>query len=109
MVLRRVFLISLMVANVVLFYLVFIGGQGLFAYREARARHDELVLRVRQADQRNLELSQDIRLLKTDREHMERAVRAQTNFVHDNEILYLFPEPGRDSAGAKAGVQADEK
>lgn len=109
MVLRRAFLIALLAANVLLLYLVFLGGQGLLAYRETLARHDELARRVRQADHRSLELSQDIRLLKTDREHMERAVRAHTNFVHDNEILYLFPEQGRDAAGTKAGAQADEK
>ncbi len=109
MVLRRAFLIALLAANVALLYLVFLGGQGLFAYRETLSRHDELVRRVRDLDHRSLELSQDIRLLKTDREHMERAVRAQTNFVHDNEILYLFPEQGRDSAGDKAGAQVDEK
>ncbi len=109
MVLRRAFLIALLGANMVLLYLVFLGGQGLFAYRGIKAMHDDLVVRVRQADRRSLELSQDIRLLKTDREHMERAVRAQTNFVHDNELLYLFPDQGRDTAGAKAGAHADEK
>ncbi|EPR42223.1 Septum formation initiator [Desulfovibrio sp. X2] len=109
MVLRRAFLIILLAANVTLLGLVFIGNQGLFAYRDMRARYEDLAAKLKSVDQRSLELSQDIRLLKSDREHMERAVRAQTNFVRDNEILYLFPEQDRASAGDTAGAQIDEK
>ena len=97
MMLRRAFLIGLFAANLVLLYLLFLGDQGVAAYRETKARHDDLVARVSDIDHRSIELSQDIRLLKTDREHMERAVRAQTNFVRGNEILYLFPTQRREN------------
>ena len=97
MILRRAFLIGLFAANLALWYLLFLGDQGVSAYRETKARHDDLVARVGEVNHKSIELSQDIRLLKTDREHMERAVRAQTNYVRGNEILYLFPTQRRDN------------
>ncbi|EPR30722.1 Septum formation initiator [Alkalidesulfovibrio alkalitolerans DSM 16529] len=97
MILRRAFLIGLLTANFALMYLLFLGDQGVSAYRETKARHDDLVARIGEMNHRGIELSQDIRLLKTDREHMERAVRAQTNYVRGNEILYLFSTQRRDN------------
>lgn len=94
----RLFLGFLLVLNAILGYRLIVGDTGMFAYLELRDRYQLMEERLKQADEKSRELSQEIRLLKTDREYLESRIRVRLNYVGEGETLYLFP----DEAEAKA-------
>ncbi len=104
MVWSRVLIGLLIVVNLVLAYQVLVSNESLFAYIDLRKRYEEMERRIADLDEKNLSLSQEIRLLKSDRDHIERMIREQLNFVRQDEMLYVFPntavdtpsEPGAD-------------
>lgn len=86
--------------NVTLIWCLVWGAQSFLVYSDLRQRHDELAQEVEQYNAVNAALSQEIRLLQTDANYVEKAIRQRLNFVRDNEVLYLFEE--QDSQGATA-------
>lgn len=104
MIYNRILLVVLLLLNCFLAYRLLVSDQGLFAYLDLKKRYTVLEERIADIDQRNLELSQEIRLLKSDRFSVEKILRQQMNFVKDDEILYVFPEepaPGETSEAAE--------
>ncbi len=89
---NRVLLVALCCLNLFLVYRLFISDQGLFAYLELKERYAAIETRLAEVDQRNLELSQEIRQLKDDKTALEKFLRQQMNFVKEGEIMYVFPE-----------------
>ncbi|MFW5735303.1 MAG: FtsB family cell division protein [Oceanidesulfovibrio sp.] len=103
MIYNRILLVVLLLLNCFLAYRLLISDQGLFDYLELKKRYTVLEERIVELDQWNLELSQEIRLLKSDRFSVENILRQQMNFVKDDEILYVFPEePAPDAAPGAA-------
>ena len=78
--------------NLFLFCRLLWSDQGLFAYLDLKARHADIDYRVEELHKKSLELSQEIRLLKSDRPYIEKMIRQQMNFIKNDEILYVFPE-----------------
>lgn len=89
--------------NVILFYSLIWGNQGLNAYRSLKEHHTMLEARLQELDERTIALSREIRLLQVDEKYQEKIIRKRFNFVKDNEILYIFPG-SHDTAGAGAGA-----
>ncbi|QJT08223.1 FtsB family cell division protein [Oceanidesulfovibrio marinus] len=102
---NRILLVVLLLLNSFLVYRLLVSDQGVFAYLELKGRYESLEERITELDQRNLELSQEIRLLKSDRFSVENILRQQMNFVKDDEILYVFPEESTPEAPADAAEQ----
>ncbi len=102
------FLLGLILTlNVFLLYRVVFSDHGIFVYRELKTRYVELEKRIQVLNDVSLELSQEIRLLKSDRRHIEQIIRQQMNFVKDDEIVYVFPAaPSEASTGE--GSNEDE-
>lgn len=74
---------------------------GFTAYSEIKAQYSELEGRIDDSNKRNLELSREIRLLQSDKNYIERMIRSRWNFVREDEVLYIFSEPGPShNAGA---------
>ena len=48
--------------------------------------------RIDAVDGESLDLSQEIRRLKSDTAYQEKIVRERMNFVKKDEILYIFPD-----------------
>jgi cell division protein FtsB len=87
----RLFLVLAVLGNVLLAYLLVFGQQGVFTYLDTKHRRDEMAARLERVENRSLEISREIRLLKTDQGFLERTIRQQTHFLAPREVLYLLP------------------
>lgn len=90
----------LALANAGLVYALLWSDTGLLAYNELKRRHAELTSRLEELDEQSVELSSEIRLLKSDRKYIEKKIREQMNFLRQDEILYIFPA---ESVSGEAG------
>ncbi len=102
---RTCILVLLGIVNIALFYRMIWGGSGVLAFNELRKDYRSLELEVAAVDAQNLQLSRDIRLLKSNDAYVEKMVRQRLHYVRENEILYLFtdkddkPTQGEKNAG----------
>ncbi|UZP68271.1 septum formation initiator family protein [Desulfovibrio mangrovi] len=102
---KRIVLGGLIALNIFLFVRMLVSDQGLFAYRELKADYIALEEQLAEVQQKNLALSQEIRLLQSDSGYIQRVIRQRLNFVKDNEILYIFPDTTTEGT---AGAAQDE-
>ncbi|MCM0755809.1 septum formation initiator family protein [Desulfovibrio aminophilus] len=106
--LARRFLVGfLILLNLFLFFRLIWSDQGLFAYMTLRNRYEQLQAQIDEADRKNLDLSQDIRRLKSDRSYQEKVIRERLKYVKDNEILYLLPGESDKPLGDGADDKKD--
>ena len=89
---RLVLLALLLVINLFLVIRLIWSDQGVFAYLELKSRYDALQQKIDEVDSRSLDLSQEIRKLKSDKGYQEKVVRERMNFVKKDELLYIFPD-----------------
>ncbi len=89
---RTSVLIALGLINVILFYRMVWGDNGILAFNKLRTQYEGLVQELALLDKKNINLSNEIRLLKSDDEYIEKMIRQRLHYVRDNEILYLFTE-----------------
>lgn len=92
MVWRRIVLGVSLLLNAVLLYSLIWGSKGVISYREYKEQSLLLEKRIDELKERNLALSKEIHLLKTDANYVEKMIRTRLNFVRENEILYVFPD-----------------
>jgi len=110
MIWRRILLTGLIFFNIFLLYNLIWSDNGIFAYLELKGRHSQLKQRLETVNDRSLDLSQEIRWLKTDRAFTEKMARSQMNYLKENEILYQFPkDPPAARETVKEGTRADEQ
>ena len=100
---QRIFVGLSLAINCILLYSLIWGDQGLRAYRNLKEQHYFLESRIKDLDERNIALSKEIRLLRSDEKYQEKVIRQRFNFVKDNEILYIFPG-AHDAAKTGAGL-----
>ncbi|WP_027178665.1 FtsB family cell division protein [Maridesulfovibrio bastinii] len=103
---RRILLGILIVVNLILIIRLAVSDQGIFGYNDLDDRVDTLQEKIEKTDARSLELSREIRRLKTDRSYQEKVIRSRMNYVKDNEILYIFPDSVENNS---PGVNSDAK
>ena len=101
---RLVLVAVLLIINLILLFRLVWSDQGVFAYLELKERYDALRAKVEAVDAESLDLSQEIRKLKSDRAYQEKIVRERMNFVKKDELLYIFPD-----AGAKPGGEGTDE
>lgn len=99
---NRLLLVGLVLLNLFLGYRLLFSEQGVFAYLELRAEYREFQEDIAALERENQELSQEIRLLKTDRAYVEKTIRELMKFVKKDEVLYVFPDTGSDEPGLEA-------
>lgn len=102
---RRILLGLLIAVNVVLLFRLIWSEHGVIAYMNMRNRSVKLEGQLREVDAKSLELSNEIRRLKTDRAYQEMVIRDRMNYVKENEVLYIFS--GRTDVAQ--GAVDDEK
>jgi cell division protein FtsB len=102
---RRILLGVLIVVNVVLLFRLIWSEHGLIAYMNMRNRSAKLEDQLRDVDARSLDLSNEIRRLKSDRAYQERVIRERMNYVKENEVLYIFS----GKVDVAQGAMDDEK
>ncbi|WP_320169876.1 septum formation initiator family protein [Maridesulfovibrio sp.] len=104
----RVLLGLLVVINLVLVIRLGLSEQGVFGFLELDKKVTELEKKIEAADNRTVELSLEIRRLKTDRAYQEKIIRSRMNYVKQNEILYIFPQTGKvTDQGAESDAKQD--
>ncbi|MBG0789235.1 MAG: septum formation initiator family protein [Desulfovibrionaceae bacterium] len=96
---RLIFVALLLIINLLLLFRLVWSEQGVFAYLELKERYDVLRQKVEDVDARSLDLSQEIRKLKSDRGYQEKVVRERMNFVKKDELLYIFPDENAKPGG----------
>ncbi|NDV19745.1 septum formation initiator family protein [Pseudodesulfovibrio sp. JC047] len=102
---RIVLVVLLLVINLFLLVRLIWSNQGVFAYLELKGRYTSLQQKIDDVDRKSLDLSQEIRKLKSDKGYQEKVVREQMNFVKKDELLYIFP----DENGQPGGEGTDER
>lgn len=102
---RRILLGVLIVVNVVLLFRLIWSEHGIIAYMNMRNRSAKLEDQLREVDARSLDLSNEIRRLKSDRAYQERVIRERMNYVKENEVLYIFS----GKVDVAQGAMDDEK
>jgi len=89
----------LLIINLFLMFRLIWSDQGVFAYMELKTRYELLQSKIDGVDGKSLDLSQEIRRLKSDRAYQEKIVRERMNFVKKDEILYIFPDDTAKTSG----------
>jgi len=102
---RIVLVALLLIINLFLLFRMIWSDQGIFAYLELKSRYETLQSRIDSVDGKSLDLSQEIRRLKSDKAYQEKIVRERMNFVKQDEILYIFP----DESAKPRGEETDEQ
>lgn len=102
---RLIFVALLVAINLFLLIRLIWSDQGVFAYLELKNRYEVLQGKIEAVDGRSLDLSQEIRKLKSDKGYQEKVVRERMNFVKKDEVLYIFP----DEKSQPRGEAADEQ
>ena len=95
----RILLVALLLfINLFLLFRLVWSDQGVFTYLELKNRYEALEEKIKGVDAESLDLSQEIRRLKSDKAYQEKVVRERMNFVKKDEILYIFPDEKAKSA-----------
>lgn len=89
----------LLVINLFLLFRLIWSDQGVFAYLELKGRYDALQEKIDSVDGQSLDLSQEIRKLRSDTGYQEKVVRERMNFVKKDELLYIFPDDNAKPGG----------
>ncbi|ADU62841.1 MAG: septum formation initiator family protein [Pseudodesulfovibrio sp.] len=102
----RILIVALLVfINLFLLFRLIWSDQGVFAYLELKSRYELLQTRIDAVDGKSLDLSQEIRRLKSDTTYQEKIIRERMNFVKKDEILYIFPDETANQPGERTDVQ----
>ncbi len=104
---KRVLLGVLIFVNLFLLFRLIWSEHGLFAYLNMRARSAKLQQQLEEIDAKSLELSKEIRRLKSDRAYQEMIIRDRMNYVKENEVLYIFSGKGDIPQGAADDEKKD--
>ena len=102
---RLIFLGLLVCINLFLVTRLIWSDQGVFAYLELKNRYEVLRQKIEDVDARSLDLSQEIRKLKSDKGYQEKVIREKMNFVKKDELLYIFPDEKDQPRGEAVDVQ----
>lgn len=106
---RRLIVCFLILLNLFFLYRLLLSDQGVFTYFELREKYDDLSGRTQAANDRSLNLSNEIRWLKSDEVYQERIVRTHMNYLGKNETLYRFRR-NKAAQGEVVGKEgSDEK
>ena len=91
--LGRIILLSLIgIINLAICYFMIWGQNGLLALNELKQQDRELQELKADLDAKNLQLSHEIRLLKTDKSFQEKMIRQKLRYVRNNELVYIFDD-----------------
>jgi len=85
--LRRIILLVLLIA---ILLLLFIPGRSLMSYRNMQQHVSMLSRENERLEQRNRELTVEIKRLQTDEAYLEELARKKYGLLKDNETVYEF-------------------
>ena len=92
---KRRRLILATVAGFFIVYFVFsfiFGDSGLLSYLRMKEMQQQLSHEIEQLHQKNAELREEVRSLRSDPEYIEQIAREQLGLAKDGEIIYQFDD-----------------
>ncbi|EMG38752.1 septum formation initiator [Desulfocurvibacter africanus PCS] len=95
---RKLLIGLLLLVNCLLFYGVVLSDKGIFSLRRMRVERDELAAVTDVLKENSQDLSQEILLFKKGGEYTERIIRDKTNFIKDDEVVYIIGSGGKTVA-----------
>lgn len=95
---RKLLIGILVLVNCILLYSFLLSDKGVFSLRSMRANREELATRVEGLKESSQSLSQEIRWLGKEGPFTERVIRDKTNFLKDDEIVYIIDDEARGRA-----------
>jgi cell division protein FtsB len=84
-------LLPMAIILLLLLGLAVFGDKGLVSAWHAKQQKDELLREVRQLEEANRVLRQEIEALRSDPKHLEGIARRELGMVRDDELIYQFP------------------
>jgi len=85
--------LGLIVALLLLLWLLFAPGRGYFHYRKLQKEIATLTQENSQLETKNIELSEDIKRLRSDDAYLEEVARKKHGLLKKNETVFEFPPP----------------
>lgn len=104
---KKILLAVLVFVNIFLLFRLIWSEHGIFTYLNMRNRAARLESQLQDMDAKGLELSKEIRRLKSDRSYQELIIRDRMNYVKENEVLYIFSGRGDEPQGAAGDEKKD--
>lgn len=99
---RKLLIGILVLVNGILLYSVIFSDRGVLSLRRMQAEREDLAARVGELKGRSQKLSQEILWLEKGGAYTERIIRDKTNFLKDDEIVYIIEADG-PSTPARGG------
>ncbi len=92
---KRLHRIILLVLFIAILFLLFAPGRSLMSYRSMQKQVAVMTSEIEHLEQRNQELTAEIKRLKTDDAYLEELARKKFGMLKENETVYEFSS-GRD-------------
>ena len=86
---RFIFFILLLV-NIFLVYRIIWSDSGIMTYLNVKDKYSKLYEENQKVKLENIKLSNNIRMLKGDKEYLADIIRKEMHYVKKNEIVYMF-------------------
>ncbi|NCC23844.1 MAG: septum formation initiator family protein [Deltaproteobacteria bacterium] len=86
---------ALLALDLFLAYRFVFSPHGIMAYFEVQDAYRSMLMRVEEIEQKNVDLSRQIRLMRDNEMYLESVVRREMNYVRPGEVLYLVPDRTR--------------
>lgn len=87
---KRLFRISLGILILLLLWIVFAPGSGMFYLRQQKKQLASLEAEQELLIQQNKEMKQNIERLQNDQEYLEKVAREEHGMLKDNEMVFDF-------------------
>ena len=98
---RKLATAGMLLLVILLGYHVVFGANGMVAYQRKRGENQKLQQEILRLQQENDRVSQRVRELKTDPKAIEREAREQLKYARPGEVVFVSPEPLRNSTTAQ--------
>lgn len=85
----HVLCLLLLLLNVFLVWKLVAHDQGWKSYQDLHYRRDTLVAQIAAVEEVNLDLSQEIRRLRSDHDYVASVIRLEMHYLRPNEVLYI--------------------
>ncbi|HID03433.1 MAG TPA: septum formation initiator family protein [Desulfobacterales bacterium] len=87
---KQLFRISVVIVVLVLLWIVFAPGSGMFHLRQQKKHLADLKVQQEVLTQQNKEMKEDIERLRTDKVYLEKVAREDHGMLKDNEMVFDF-------------------
>jgi len=87
---EQLFRISVVIVVLVLLWIVFAPGRGMFHLRQQKKHLADLKVQQEVLTQQNKEMKEDIERLRTDKVYLEKVAREDHGMLKDNEMVFDF-------------------